>query len=96
MCYLRICLQGRNDNAIGSFSKAGALARVCILSTGLGLCTALLCMVCTLCQFPWCHCLEVSVDINQGFRGFSVEPTVPLFGQLGFVLLFPNTEVGET
>lgn len=32
----------------------------------------------------------------MGLEGFSVEPPDPLFGQLGFVLLFPNTEVGET
>lgn len=36
------------------------------------------------------------MDINHGFRGFSMEPPAPLFDQLGFVLLFPNTEVGET
>lgn len=38
----------------------------------------------------------LSMDINPGLRGFSVEPSAPLFGQLGFVLLFPNTEVGVT
>lgn len=79
-----------------SCSGARAGAEVCVSSMRLGLHTPMLGKVCTLCRFPGCHCSEVSADINHGFRGFSVEPPAPLFGQLAFVLLFPNTEVGET
>ena len=45
---------------------------------------------------PIVSLFRVSEGINLGFRGLSVQPPAPLFGQLGLVLLFPNTEVRET
>lgn len=50
--------------------RCRAMARVCAFSIQLGLRAPLLCVVCTFCRFPGCHCSEVSVGIHHGLRGF--------------------------
>lgn len=92
---LRLFLRGRHGNS-----------HVHRPDAGLWLCWGLLCrawaghlfviIAASPLLVPMVSLSRVSVDINPRLRGFSVEPSAPLFGQLGFVLLFPNTEVGVT